>query len=336
MEKGPFNPKDKRVSSLTSSATSTARSAASRAMEILTPIVNAPDWERIPDFAKAAIYKGVIEATRREGAQARCRPDSARARGAAPEDRRPRRLTGACRSSASRRRTWWTTASRSRRTSRNGTALPSRRPGHGRHPRREREEHQQRRGRYAWRRRRHPDLRLELRHDDARRADHHRRDDAHRQRRAVDGLTISAPSTGNRAGLDIAGNGTGAALKLVGGATGVGISVAGGGTSGDGIKVTTTSGHGVNLAPVGTSMHGLFATGGNGGTSDGIKAAAGTGGVDLRARSPATSPAIVRHEPPCFLHGRRSRRSSDGGRDWRHGNSCRQHGFHRLGRRHPA
>jgi hypothetical protein len=98
-----------------------------------------------------------------------------------------------------------------------------------------------------------------------------------------DGLTISAPSTLNRAGLDVAGNGTGAAFKLVGGATGVGFSIAGGGTSGDGIKVTTTSGHGVNLAPVGTSMHGLFSTGGNGGTSDGIKAAAGTGGVDLRA-----------------------------------------------------
>jgi hypothetical protein len=97
-----------------------------------------------------------------------------------------------------------------------------------------------------------------------------------------DGLTISAPSTGNRAGLDIAGNGTGAGLKITGGATGIGFSVIGGGTSGDGIKVTTTSGHGINLAPVGTSMHGLLATGGNGGTSDGIKAAAGTGGVDIR------------------------------------------------------
>jgi hypothetical protein len=98
-----------------------------------------------------------------------------------------------------------------------------------------------------------------------------------------DGLTISAPSTGNRAGLDIAGNGSGAGLKITGGATGIGMNVIGGGTSGDGIKVTTTSGHGLNLAPVGTSMHGLLATGGNGGTSDGIKAAAGTGGVDLRA-----------------------------------------------------
>jgi hypothetical protein len=99
----------------------------------------------------------------------------------------------------------------------------------------------------------------------------------------ADGLTISAPSTGNRAGLDIAGNGTGAAVKLTAGATGIGFSVSGGATSGDGIKVTTTSGHGVNLAPVGTNMHGFLSTGGNGGVSDGIKAAAGTGGVDFRA-----------------------------------------------------
>lgn len=97
-----------------------------------------------------------------------------------------------------------------------------------------------------------------------------------------DGITISAPSTTNRAGIDITGNGTGAAIKGVAGATGIGLSLAGGGTSGDGLKITTTSGHGINLAPVGTSMHGLFATGGNGGTSDGIKAAAGTGGVDIR------------------------------------------------------
>lgn len=97
-----------------------------------------------------------------------------------------------------------------------------------------------------------------------------------------DGLTISAPSTGNRAGLSITGNGSGAAIIATGGATGIGFNVVGGGTSGDGIKVTTTSGHGVNLAPVGTSMHGFLSTGGNGGTSDGFKAAAGTGGVDIR------------------------------------------------------
>jgi len=64
--------------------------------------------------------------------------------------------------------------------------------------------------------------------------------------------------------------------------TGEGLRVLGGSTSGDGIKVTTTSGHGLNLAPVGTSMHGILSTGGDGGTSDGVKAAAGTGGVDIR------------------------------------------------------
>src|SRR4051812_1231371 len=108
-----------------------------------------------------------------------------------------------------------------------------------------------------------------------------------------DGLTISAPSTGNRAGLSITGNGTGAAMLLTGGATGIGLSVVGGGTSGDGIKVVTTSGHGLNLAPVGTNMHGLLSTGGNGGTSDGIKAAAGTGGEDFRANQTANLTGTV-------------------------------------------
>lgn len=98
----------------------------------------------------------------------------------------------------------------------------------------------------------------------------------------ADGLSIASPSTTNRAGLSVAGNGTGAGMSLTGGATGIGLSVVGGGTSGDGVKVTTTSGHGLNLAPVGTSMHGIFATGGNGGTSDGVKAVAGTGGVPIR------------------------------------------------------
>ena len=144
----------------------------------------------------------------------------------------------------------------------------------------------------------------------------------------ADGLTIAAPSTSNRAGLDVAGNGTGAALKLTagatgngllaaggatsgsavkftgtagnaialelagqgsaaglsttGGASGQGLKVVGGSTSGDGIAVTTTSGNAMSLAATGTSMHGLVVTGGNGGTSDGFKANAGTGGVPIR------------------------------------------------------
>lgn len=100
---------------------------------------------------------------------------------------------------------------------------------------------------------------------------------------ATSGSAIKASGTaGNAIALELAGQGSAAGLSATGGATGVGIAAVGGGTSGDGVKVTTTSGHGINLAPVGTSMHGLLATGGNGGTSDGIKAVAGTGGVPIR------------------------------------------------------
>jgi hypothetical protein len=54
------------------------------------------------------------------------------------------------------------------------------------------------------------------------------------------------------------------------------------GSTGDGIKVTTTVGHGVNITAVGASKHGIVVTGGTSGVSDGIKAVAGTGGVDIR------------------------------------------------------
>lgn len=76
-ERGPFNPKDKRVELTDEQRDVWRQVSGSRAMEILSPIVNAQDWERIPDFAKAAIFKGVIEATRREGAQAALPADSA-------------------------------------------------------------------------------------------------------------------------------------------------------------------------------------------------------------------------------------------------------------------
>jgi len=97
------------------------------------------------------------------------------------------------------------------------------------------------------------------------------------------GSALTLTSTGaNGSGLIVTSHGFGSALRLLGGSTGVGLNIAGGTASGDGVSVTTTSGHGINLAPVGTNMHGVLATGGNGGTSDGIKAVAGTGGVPIR------------------------------------------------------
>lgn len=96
-----------------------------------------------------------------------------------------------------------------------------------------------------------------------------------------DGLTISAPSTGNRAGLDITGNGTGAALKLAAGATGKGIAVTT--TAGDALSLLPTAGSAIVATGNGTSKFGIIATGGTAGTSDGVSFVAGSGGVDFRA-----------------------------------------------------
>src|SRR5581483_4909005 len=95
------------------------------------------------------------------------------------------------------------------------------------------------------------------------------------------GINVTSSATNGHA-VNAAGAGTGDGLKSTGGATDHAFELIGGGTSGDGLKVTTTSGHGFNIAATGTDKHGITSTGGNGGTSDGIKGAAGTGGVDIR------------------------------------------------------
>lgn len=76
-EKGPFNPADKRVELTGEQRDVMKQVTGKQAMTILSPIVNAPDWERIPDFAKAAIYKKVIEGARKAGAYAAIPPDDA-------------------------------------------------------------------------------------------------------------------------------------------------------------------------------------------------------------------------------------------------------------------
>ena len=92
---------------------------------------------------------------------------------------------------------------------------------------------------------------------------------------------VGASTDGN--GIQCLASGSASGIRATGGTFGSGVGVLGGATSGDGISVTTTSGHGINLAPSGTSKHGIFATGGNGGTSDGMNLIAGTGGIALRA-----------------------------------------------------
>jgi hypothetical protein len=86
---------------------------------------------------------------------------------------------------------------------------------------------------------------------------------------------------GSENGLSVTGGGTGAAVAIVGGGTsGVGVSITT--TSGDGLSITPTAGHGITTTGNGASKHGMSITGGTAGTSDGIHAAAGTGGVDIR------------------------------------------------------
>ena len=63
----PLKAKDKRIELTAEQRDVFAQVSGKNAMEILAPIVNAPDWERTPDFAKEAIYKRVIEGTRRQG-----------------------------------------------------------------------------------------------------------------------------------------------------------------------------------------------------------------------------------------------------------------------------
>lgn len=97
---------------------------------------------------------------------------------------------------------------------------------------------------------------------------------------------------GNANGIHGLGFGTGSGLMGDGGATGPGGKFNGGATSGPGLSIATTSGDGISVLPTagsalvltadGTSKHGAIITGGTAGTSDGVKAVAGTGGVDIR------------------------------------------------------
>lgn len=76
VEKGPFKQKERDIK-LTGEMRDVMREVSGKmALEILSPIVNAPDWDRIPDFAKAEVYKRVVERSRQQGALQALPPDS--------------------------------------------------------------------------------------------------------------------------------------------------------------------------------------------------------------------------------------------------------------------
>lgn len=75
------------------------------------------------------------------------------------------------------------------------------------------------------------------------------------------GAAITVTGGSNGAAIALAGTGTGAGLSATGGATGAGLVVTGGGTSGNGITVTTTNGHGFSINAAGASKDGFIIVG---------------------------------------------------------------------------
>lgn len=77
MESGPFNAREKRVKLEPEQRDIFREVSGKNAMELLSPIVNAPDWGRIPEFVQAAIYKDVLKGAREQGQYAALPPDAA-------------------------------------------------------------------------------------------------------------------------------------------------------------------------------------------------------------------------------------------------------------------
>lgn len=115
----------------------------------------------------------------------------------------------------------------------------------------------------------------------------------------ADGLTVAAPSTADRAGITVTGNGTGSGIKSTGGGTNAnGMTLVGGATNGIGLYAQGAgSGTGIR-ADGGATGHGIYGVGsgnGNGmilngaGTGHGIQAGGGATGHGINAAGGATS-----------------------------------------------
>lgn len=77
MESGPLSAQDKRAK-LSGEQRDVFREVSGKmALEILSPIVNSPDWDRLPDFAKVEVYRDVLKDTRIVGKETAAPADSA-------------------------------------------------------------------------------------------------------------------------------------------------------------------------------------------------------------------------------------------------------------------
>lgn len=67
-ERGPFNAREQQIRLTPEQVDVFRQTRGSEAMRILAPIVNSPDWDSIPDFAKGAIYRDVLKSAGTTGA----------------------------------------------------------------------------------------------------------------------------------------------------------------------------------------------------------------------------------------------------------------------------
>ena len=94
-------------------------------------------------------------------------------------------------------------------------------------------------------------------------------------------VNLVAGGDGNA--LDATGAGSGSALDFRGGATGNGITIAGGSTSGDGVDISTTNGHGIDITPVANSTYAINATAMGGSNSGCLRVTTLGTGINITA-----------------------------------------------------
>lgn len=113
------------------------------------------------------------------------------------------------------------------------------------------------------------------------------------------GLTITQSSS-NTAGVVITGNGSGAGVQLNAGATGIGLHVKGGTTSGDGVEISTTSGHGIDIIALTNGM-GIRCT--SSGTGHALQLSAEGTGAALRLLTPLGANSAITADGTVTVSG---------------------------------
>jgi hypothetical protein len=76
-ERGPLNAREQRTLLQPEQRDIYKAVSGKLALELLSPLVNSPDWDKVPDYGKAAAYRKVIEMTRKVGQMKALPPDDA-------------------------------------------------------------------------------------------------------------------------------------------------------------------------------------------------------------------------------------------------------------------